>query len=88
MVVAAFDLFVDNHAVKPFLGRLGDQLLGQRNVLFASETETINDRLDLIFGLFDSFANLNYLLAGKQRNLPHLLEVHPDRVVQNVEAHL
>jgi len=40
--------------------------------------------LRLEFRGLDAFGNLHFLLAGEQGDLAHLLEVHPDRVVQNV----
>jgi hypothetical protein len=39
--------------------------------------------LDL--GVLDAFGNLDFLLAGEQRDLAHLLEIHADRVVEDVE---
>jgi len=37
------------------------------------------------FGVLDALGNLNFLLAGEQRDLAHLLEVHPDGIVQYIE---
>ena len=37
------------------------------------------------FRVFDAFGNFHFLLAGEQRDLAHLLEVHADRVVEDVE---
>jgi hypothetical protein len=41
--------------------------------------------LDLDLGVLDAFGNLDFLLAGEQRHLAHLLEIHPDGVVEDVE---
>ena len=40
---------------------------------------------DLIFGFLDPLGNLHFLLARQQRHLAHLLEIHPHRVIENVE---
>ncbi len=42
VLIAVFDFFVDNHAVEPFLGGLGNEFFGQSNVLFGCEAEAIN----------------------------------------------
>ena len=39
--------------------------------------------IDLRF--FDPLGNLHFLLAGQQRHLAHLLEIHPHRVIENIE---
>ena len=85
MLLAGVDLLVENHAVEALLGRLGNQLFRQRNVLFGGETEAVDDALDLVFGRFDALGNLHLLLARQQRHLAHLLEIHADRIVQDVE---
>ena len=41
--------------------------------------------LHIEFGLFDAHGDFHLLLACEQGNLPHLLEIHPHRVVENVE---
>ena len=88
MVVAALDLFVENYAVETFLGRFGNEFFGQCDVLLAGETEAVDDFFDLVFRVFNAFGNLHFLLAREQRDLAHLLEVHPNRVVQNVQPAL
>ena len=45
-------------------------------------------RLDLVFGVLDALGNFDFLLARQQRHLAHLLEVHADRVVQDVQPGL
>ena len=88
VVVAALDLFVENDAVEPFLGRFGNEFFGQCDVLLAGETEAVDDFFDLVFRVFNALGNLHFLLAREQRHLAHLLEVHPNRVVQNVQPAL
>ena len=44
--------------------------------------------LDLVFGVFDAFGDLHLLFARQQRHLAHLLEIHPDRIVQDVQPRL
>ena len=88
MVVPPVHLFVNNNPVKPLLGRLGNDLLGQGNVLLAGETEAVNDAFDLVLRLLDPLGNFHLLLARQQGNLAHLLEVHPHRVIQDVQPRL
>ena len=42
------------------------------------------DLLGLQLGGLDALGNLDFLLSRQQRDLAHLLEVHPDRIVQDV----
>jgi hypothetical protein len=86
MVVAALDLFIEDNAVEPFLGGFGDQFFGEGDMFFAGEAEAINDAFDLVFGVLDAFGDLDFLFAGEERDLPHLLKVHPDRVIEDIEA--
>ena len=44
--------------------------------------------LDFVFGVFDALGNFDFLLAGEQRDLAHLLEIHADRVIEDIEAGL
>ena len=43
---------------------------------------------DFVFRGLDALGNLHLLLARQQRHLAHLLEIHPHRVVQNVQPRL
>ena len=36
------------------------------------------------FGLFNPFGYFDFLFPGQKRDLAHLLEIHPHRVVQNI----
>ena len=82
---AVGDFLVHNDAVKSFLGRLGQQFFRDGNVFLRRETEAIDDALHLDFGLLDFFANLDFLFAREQRNLAHLVHIHPHRVVENFQ---
>ena len=86
MAFAIGDFFVHDHAVKTFLGRLGQQFFGDGDVFLGGEAEAVNDALHLHFGLFNALANFDFLFAGEQGHLAHLVHVHADRVVQNFEA--
>ena len=83
---AVGDFLVHHHAVKAFLGRLGEEFLGDGDVLLGGEAEAVNQALHLRFGLLDALADLDFLLAGEQRHLAHLVHVHPHRVVQDFQA--
>ncbi len=77
---------VNDDTVKALFGRHGEQLLRQRQVLFGGEAESVDDPARLPFGGFDALADLHLLLAGQQRHLAHLAQVHPHRVIQNIVA--
>ncbi len=81
---AAFD-FVENNAVKPLSRRISQQLFSQGNMFLGGEPNAINDLLELIFGRFNPFGNFNFLFASKQRNLAHLLQIHANRIIEDVE---
>ena len=83
--VAAVHFFLEHHAVEPLARRVGQQLFRQRDVLLAGETKTVNDFRQFGFGFLDALGNLHLLLAREQRHLPHLLEIHPHRVVKDVQ---
>ena len=86
MPFAVGDFLVHHDAVETFLGGLGQQLFGNRNVLLGGEAQAINQTLHLEFGLLDALANLHLLLAREQGHLAHLVHVHPNRVVQGIES--
>src|SRR5712691_11367524 len=86
MAVPAIDQFVYDDPIKPFFGRHCYELLCQRDMLFAGETEAVDNSPRFIFGLFDSLANLDFLLACEQRHLAHLAQIHPHWVIQNIES--
>ena len=88
MLLADLDLLVDDDPVKTLLGRFRGEFFGQCNVLFAGETEGIDDPLDLVLVFLNALGDLHLLFASQQRDLAHLLEVHADGVVQDIEPRL
>ena len=54
MLVAPLDFFVEDHAIKPLLGRFGNQLFGQGDMFLGGKAEAANDPFQLGLGLFDS----------------------------------
>jgi hypothetical protein len=50
------------------------------------EAHAVNDVLDPDFGILDAFGNFDFLLAGEQGDLAHLLEIHADGIVEDIEA--
>ncbi len=88
VVVAALDFFVDDDAVEAFLGGFGNEFFGEGDVFLAGEAEAVDDAFDFVFGVLDAFGDFDFLFAGEQRDLAHLLEVHADGVVQDVQADL
>ena len=54
--------------------------MGPRN-----KAEPIDVLLHHIFGFLNAFGNFHFLLSGQERDLAHLLEIHPHRIVENIE---
>ena len=88
MPVAALHFLVHDDPVKPFLRRFGNQFLRQRNVFLRRETKAVNDPLLLVLRFLDPLADGHFLLARQQRHLAHLPQIHPHRVIQNVQPPL
>ncbi len=86
MRVAAVDFLVENDAVKAFLGGLGHQFFRERNVFLAGETEAVDDIFNFVFRVLDALGDFHFLFAGEQGHLAHLLEIHADRIIENIEA--
>ena len=86
MGLATGHMLVQHDAIKAFARRIRQQFLRQRKVLLAGEAKTINHRPQFIFRRLDTFGNLHLLFARQQRHQPHLLEIHPHRIVQRVEV--
>ena len=62
------------------------QLLRQLEVSARDEPEAIEHAsATSISGFLDPLGDFDFLLAGQQRHLAHLLEIHPDRIVEDVE---
>ena len=85
MAFAIGDFFVHDDAVKTFLGRFGKKFFRDRDVFLRGKAEAINEALHLAFGLFDPLANLDFLFAGEQGHFAHLVHVHPNRIIQNLQ---
>ena len=83
VALATFDLLVENHAVEPFSAFA--QFLRQIEVGAGGEAEPIDVLLHHVLGFFDSLGDFNLLLSCQQRHLAHLLEIHPDWIIQNIE---
>ena len=47
--------------------------------------EAVEILLDVDLGILDALGDFNFLLAGEQGDLAHLLEIHPNGVVEDVE---
>ena len=83
--VPAVHFFVEHDAVEPFARRVGQQFFRQRDVFLAGKAEAVNDFADFVLGGFDALGNFHLLLARQQGHLPHLFEIHPHRVVENIQ---
>ncbi len=86
VALAALDFLVEDDAVETLaaLGKLGREI----EVRLRHEAETVDVLLHHLFRFFDALGNLHFLLAGEQRHLAHLLEIHPHRIVEDVELRL
>ena len=85
MFFTGLNYLVDRDPVKTFLGGIGGQLFSQGDVFLGGKAKAVQYTLDLQFGGLNPLGNLHLLLARQQRHLPHLLEVHANRVVENVQ---
>ena len=83
VAVAALDFFVENHAVEAFA--LVEEFLAEIVMGAGHGAEAVKDFLNFQLGIFDAFGNFHLLLAGEQGDLAHLLEIHADGVVKDVE---
>ena len=83
VALPALDFLVENHPIEPFAAF--DQFLREIEVRLRDKTEAIDVLLHHVFGFLDPLGYLHFLLAGQQRHLPHLLEIHPHRVIENIE---
>jgi len=78
--------FVQDDPVKAFFGRLGKELFRKGDVFLPGKAEAMNDVFDLALGMLNTFGNFDLLFASEQRNLSHLLEIHPNRIVKDIKA--
>ncbi len=83
---AAFDLLVENETVKTLVALLEPG--GDLEVGVGDEPEPAEDLPGFRFRFLDSLRNGHFLFAVQQGDLPHLPQIHPDRVIENVEAAL
>ena len=88
MQVAAINLLVNNHPVETLFGGLANQFFRQRNMFLGRKSEAANDAAEFVLRSLDALRNLHLLFPGQQRHLAHLLEIHPHRIVQNIEPRL
>ena len=49
------------------------------------KTESMDVLLHHVFGFLDPFGNFDFLFAGEQRDLTHLLEIHAHGIIENIE---
>jgi hypothetical protein len=80
--VAALDLLVDDDPVESLLAV--EQLGAEGGDVAADGGRLEQGLLRLQLRVLDPLRNLDLLLAGQQRDLAHLLQVHPHRVVEDV----
>ncbi len=78
----ALDFFVENHPVEPFPAL--EQLLGEIQMGARNKAKATNVLLHHPLGFFDPFGYFDFLFPGQKRDLAHLLEIHPHRIVQNI----
>ncbi len=84
MLFAMGGFVVHHDAVVTFLGRLGQQLFGNRSVFFGGEAQAVNQKPHFLCGLLDALEDLDFLLACEQGHPAHLLQIHLNRVVEHV----
>ncbi|MPN33843.1 hypothetical protein SDC9_181335 [bioreactor metagenome] len=80
--VTAIDKLVRHHPVKPLRPRL--QTVNQLQIEPRRKGELVEHLPLFALSQLDPLADLNLLLARQQRHLPHLVQIHPDRVVEKV----
>ena len=83
VAVAALDFFVENYAVEAFA--LVEEFLAEIVMSAGHGAEAVKDFLNFQLGILNAFGNFHLLLAGEQGDLAHLLEIHADGVVEDVE---
>ena len=84
VALAALDFLVEDHAVET-LAAFGQLLRRDRGARCAIKPKRLNVTLHHRLRFLDPLGNLHLLLAGQQRDLAHLLEIHPHRIIENVE---
>ena len=79
----AFDLLVEDDPVEAFSSF--QELLRQVEMGSRDKAEAVEVPLHPDLGIFDALGNFDLLLTGQQRHLPHLLEVHPHRIIEDIQ---
>ena len=79
----ALDFLVENHPIESFPAL--DQLLSEIQVGLRDKTEAIDVLQHHVFGFLDALGYFDFLFAGQERHLAHLLEIHPHWVVQDID---
>jgi hypothetical protein len=82
MSLAGGNLRVVDRAIEAFFWRITKELVGQRDMFFRGETETVNDFFDFEFSVLNSLGNLDFLFTAEKFYLTHLFEIHSHRVVE------
>ena len=83
VALPALDFLVEDHAIEAFAAF--DQLRRQLEVSVRDESKAMNMHRDASFGFLDPLGNFDFLLARQERHLAHLLQIHPHRIVEDVE---
>ena len=78
----ALDFLIEDHAIEPFPAF--DEFLGEIQMAAGNKAEATEMFLHHRFSLLNSLRDLDFLVPGQQRNLPHLLQIHAHRIIQNI----
>ena len=54
----------------------------------SNEAKLIEAPLHRLLGFLDALGYFDFLLPGQQRHLAHLFQVHPHRIVEDIELRL
>ena len=80
--VAGFDLLIDDDLIETFF--LAENLEGEVELVGEGQPAREKENLGFKFGVLDALGNLDFLFAGEQRLVAHLLQVDVERVVRGV----
>ena len=80
--LAALDFFIEDHTIEPFPAF--DEFPREIQMPAGNKAEATEMFLHHPFSLLNSLRDLDFLVSSQQRNLPHLLQIHPHRVIQNI----
>ena len=79
---AALDFLIENHAIEAFAAL--EELPGKFQMRARDKAKATDVLLDHPFGFLNSFGYFNFLFPSQQGDLTHLLEIHPHRIVENI----